>query len=54
MEGLDINRFTCSHYAELVQWFKEQNDKILIFSDSVAMIQSIGATHTLNDSLRAQ
>ena len=39
----------------MVQWFKDRNGKTAIFADSVAMLQSIGSTHTLTqDSLRAQ
>ena len=53
--GVDISDFTFSHNSELVQWFKERNGKISIFANAVAMLQSIGATHTLTqDSLRAQ
>ena len=45
---VDIHGFTFSHYAELVQWFKGRNGKIAILANAVAMLQSIGATHTLN------
>ena len=53
--GVDINVFTFYHNSELVQWFKDRNGKIYIFTDAVATSQSIGDTHTLTqDSLRAQ
>ena len=39
----------------MVQWFKDRNGKTAIFADAVAMLQSIGFTHTFTqDSLRAQ
>ena len=45
--GGDIHGFTFSHDAELVQWFKDRNEKNAIFADAMSMLQSIGATHTL-------
>ena len=45
--GVDIYGCTFYHDAELVQWLKDHNGKIAYFADIVAMLQSIGATHTL-------
>ena len=50
-----IHGFNFSHDAELVQWFMDRNEFFTIFADVVAMLQSIGATHTLTKySLCAQ
>ena len=43
-----MHGFTFFHNAELVPWFKDRNGKIAIFADAVAILQSIGATHSHN------
>ena len=52
---VDIYGFTFYHDDELVQWLKDHNGKNSFFADTVAMLQSIGDTHTLTQySLHAQ
>jgi hypothetical protein len=43
-EGVDFHGFTFAYDGELVQLFTDQNGKISIFADAVAILNAIGAT----------